>query len=94
MSKPETPVRRSTFKPVSEVAANIPKTRYRDINKGISYANKMILPGRLKVMEVLYLKRTENFWRGLDESGTRTNKIVLITHLHVLFSTVLNDVKL
>ena len=36
----------------------------------------------------------ENFWRGLDESGTRTKKIVLITHLHVLFSTVLNDVKL
>ena len=36
----------------------------------------------------------ENFWRGLDESGTRTQKIVLITHLHVLFSTVLNDVKL
>ena len=34
------------------------------------------------------------FWRGLDESGTRTKKIVLITHLHVLFSTVLNDVKL
>ena len=54
----------------------------------------MILPGRLNVMEVLYLKRTENFWRGLDESGTRTKKIVLITHLHVLFSTVLNDVKL
>ena len=36
----------------------------------------------------------ENFWHGLDESGTRTKKIVLITHLHVLFSTVLNDVKL
>ena len=36
----------------------------------------------------------ENVWRGLDESGTRTKKIVLITHLHVLFSTVLNDVKL
>ena len=36
----------------------------------------------------------ENLWRGLDESGTRTKKIVLITHLHVLFSTVLNDVKL
>ena len=54
----------------------------------------MILPGRLKVMEVLYLKPTENFWRGLDESGTRTKKIALITHLHVLFSTVLNDVKL
>ena len=36
----------------------------------------------------------EKFWRGLDESGTRTEKIVLITHLHVLFSTVLNDVKL
>ena len=36
----------------------------------------------------------ENFWRGLDESGTRTKKILLITHLHVLFSTVLNDVKL
>ena len=36
----------------------------------------------------------ENFWRGLDESGTCTKKIVLITHLHVLFSTVLNDVKL
>ena len=94
MSNPETPVRRCTFKTVSEVAANIPKTRYRDINKGISHANKMILPGRLKVMEVLYLKPTENFWRGLDESGTRTKKITLITHLHVLFSTVLNDVKL
>ena len=79
---------------MSEVAANIPKTRYRDINNGISHANKMILPGRLKVMEVLYLKPTENFWRGLDESGTRTKKIALITHLHVLFSTVLNDVKL
>ena len=38
--------------------------------------------------------KAENFWRGLDESGTRTKKIVLITHLHVLFSTVLNDVKL
>ena len=36
----------------------------------------------------------ENFWCGLDESGTRTQKIVLITHLHVLFSTVLKDVKL
>ena len=36
----------------------------------------------------------ENFWCGSDESGTRTQKIVLITHLHVLFSTVLNDVKL
>ena len=36
----------------------------------------------------------ENVWRGLDESGTRTKKIVMITHLHVLFSTVLNDVKL
>ena len=36
----------------------------------------------------------ENFWRGLDESGMRTKKIVLITHLHVLFSSVLNDVKL
>ena len=36
----------------------------------------------------------ENFWHGLDESGTRTKKIVRITHLHVLFSTVLNDVKL
>ena len=36
----------------------------------------------------------ENFWRGLDESGTCTKKIILITHLHVLFSTVLNDVKL
>ena len=36
----------------------------------------------------------ENFWCGSDESGTRTQKIVLITHLHVLFSTVLKDVKL
>ena len=36
----------------------------------------------------------QNFWRELDESGTRTKKIVPITHLHVLFSTVLNDVKL
>ena len=36
----------------------------------------------------------ENFWRGLDESGKRTKTIVLITHLHVLFSTALNDVKL
>ena len=34
----------------------------------------------------------ETFWRGLDESGTRTKKIVLITHLLVLFFTVLNDV--
>ena len=36
----------------------------------------------------------ENVWCGSDESGTRTQKIVLITHLHVLFSTVLKDVKL
>ena len=36
----------------------------------------------------------ENFWHGSDEKSTRTKKIVLITHLHVLFSTVLNDVKL
>ena len=36
----------------------------------------------------------ENFWCGPDGSGTRTQKIVLITHLHVLFSTVLKDVKL
>ena len=27
----------------------------------------------------------ENLWRGLDESGTRTKKIVLITPLTVLF---------
>ena len=36
----------------------------------------------------------ETFWRGSDESCTRTKKIVMITHLHVIFSTVLNDVKL
>ena len=36
----------------------------------------------------------ENFWHGSDEKSTRTKKIVLITHLHVLFSTLLNDVKL
>ena len=35
-----------------------------------------------------------NFGHGSDESGTDTKKIALITHLHVLFSTVLNDVKL
>ena len=58
MSKPETPVWRSTLKTVSEFAANIPKTRYSDyhINNGISRANKMILPGRLKMMKVLYLR--------------------------------------
>ena len=36
----------------------------------------------------------ETFWRGSDESGTRTKNIVLITHLHIIFSTALNDVKL
>ena len=46
----------------------------------------------LSILSCIYTE--ENVWRGLDESGTRTKKIVLITHLHVLFSTVLNDVKL
>ena len=36
----------------------------------------------------------ENFWHGSDRSSTRTKKIVFITHLHVRFCTVLNDVKL
>ena len=52
----------------------------------------------LKLGQIVYILSpiytAENFWRGLDESGTCTKKIVLITHLHVLFSTVLNDVKL
>ena len=46
----------------------------------------------LYVLSPIYT--TETFWRGSDESGTRAKKIVLITHLHVIFSTVLNDVKL
>ena len=35
-----------------------------------------------------------NFLYGSDESGTRTQKIALITHLQVLLSTVLSDVEL
>ena len=51
--------------------------------------NKLIL---LNVLSPIYT--AENFWHGSDEKSARTQKIVLITHLHVLFSTVLNDVKL
>ena len=45
-----------------------------------------------------HLKRpiytAENVRHGSDKSGMRPKKIVLISHLHVLSSTVLNDVKL
>ena len=50
------------------------------------------IPKIIKNLSPIYT--AENFWCGSDETGTRTQKIELITHLHVLFSTVLNDVKL
>ena len=56
LSKPETPVRRSTFNAVGEVLAYIPRERYSDINEGIAHANRMTLLGRLTVMNVIYLK--------------------------------------
>ena len=66
--------------------------------KRLPFTVKIQLTGKWRIQEICEIfspiYTAENFWRGLDESGTRTKKIVMITHLHVLFSTVLNDVKL
>ena len=56
----------------------------------LSYCVDLIV--YVEILSPIYT--AENLWHGSDEKSTRTKKIVLITHLHVLFSTVLNYVKL
>ena len=52
------------------------------------------LVDNIKRKDLSPIYTAENVWHGPDKSCRRTKRIVLITHLHVLFSTVLNDVKL
>jgi len=56
MSKEDTPVNLRTFRTVLEVVAYIPTKSDNEIAKGINHAIKMTIPGRLSVMEVMYLK--------------------------------------
>ena len=49
----------------------------------LSYCVDLIV--YVEILSPIYT--AENFWHGSDEKSTRTKKIVLITHLHVLFST-------
>ena len=67
-----------------------------DIPCPLSQSKKMELHYPIIQLLIIYspIYTAENFRHGSDESGTRTKKIVLITHLHILFSTVPNDVQL
>ena len=55
MSKADTPVNLRIFQAVGEDVAYIPKASDKDIAKGMDHARAIAIPGRLAVMQVIYL---------------------------------------
>lgn len=55
MSNAETPMSRRIFQTVSEFVMYIPRAMDNEITKGMNQAIKIIIPGRLEDMQVMYL---------------------------------------